>query len=82
MSDVRFENQGQEFGRPPVESGFDITGKLVSWGLVSSRAEAQYVMIGIIVLAFAGAAFFFFSLGGSGAPPPPPPNMAPAASYQ
>ena len=51
MSEMRFENQGEEFGRPPTESGVDFTGKLVKWGLVSSRQEAQYVLVGIAVLA-------------------------------
>lgn len=80
-SQVQFENQGQEFGKPPVESGPDFTSKLVSWGLVSSRQEAQYVMIGIAVLAIVVAVFFFARSAGGNAPPPPPPGLSPAASY-
>lgn len=79
---VQFENQGEEFGRPPVENGFDITGKLVSWGLVSSRQEAQYVMITVAVLALVAAFFLFTRSGGGGEAPPPPPNLAPEVSYR
>lgn len=81
-SGVQFENQGEEFGTPPQRSGgMDITGALVRAGLVSSEREAQYVLIGIGVVALVVVAYFFFS-GGSHAPPPPPPHMAPAGAYQ
>ncbi len=60
----------------------DITGKLVAWGLVSSRTEAQYVMIGIAALALVVAVFFFGrAVAGGDAPPPPPPNLAPQITY-
>ncbi len=74
--EVRFENQGEEFGTPPERSaGFDLSGKLMSWGLVSSRQEAQYVLIAIAVLALIGT---FFALRGSGGslPPPPPTSIS------
>ncbi|MBI5644716.1 hypothetical protein HY970_01325 [Candidatus Kaiserbacteria bacterium] len=68
MSDLQFDTPDNEFGRPPeAKPGFDITGKLVEWGLVSSRQEAQYVLIGVGVLALI-AAFFFMRSGGSSAP--------------
>ena len=81
---VQFQTDNQnEFGRPPRDTSADITGKMVAWGLVSTRTEAQYVMIGVAALAFVAAFFFFFtSVGGSSAPPPPPPGLAPQASYQ
>lgn len=74
MSDVRFENQGEEYGAPPQESsGFDLTGTMVQWGLVPSRTEAQYVLIGIAIVAFFVAVFFLFtSIGGHSTPPLPP----------
>lgn len=81
-SGVHFQDQGEEFGHPPTESGTDLTGKLVSWGLVSSRQEAQYVMIGVAVFAFIIAVFFFGrAVAGGDAPPPPPPNLAPQNIY-
>lgn len=72
-SGVRFEDQGNEFGRPPQPtSGFDLTGKLVEWGLVSSATEAQYVLVVIAALALLISAYFFFHSGGGSLPPPPP----------
>ena len=73
-SGVRFENQGEEFGRPPQEKeGFDILGKLVSWGLVSNRAEAQYVLMAVIVVALLIAVYFLYQAfaGGSDVPTQP-----------
>ncbi len=73
-SGVRFENQGEEFGRPPeVSEGFNLTGKLVEWGLVSSQAEAQYALIGVAAVALLASAFFLFGFGGGSDIPPPPP---------
>ena len=72
QGNVQFENQGDEFGRPPQRSGgFDITGKLVEWGLVSSLQEAQYVLMAVGVAALLIAGFFIFH-SGSNIPPPPP----------
>ena len=60
MADVEFnEDQADEFGRPPSRSSSDFTGKLIKWGLVSSRQEAEYVMIGIGI-AVAVLAFFVY----------------------
>ena len=71
---IQFSSDDQnEFKKPLQDTGTDFTSKLVSWGLVSSRDEAQYVLIGVAVLALAAAVFFFFSSGG-GTPPPPPVN--------
>ena len=71
---VQFENQGEEFGRPPqASSGFDLTGKLVQWGLVSNATEAQYALIGLAVIALLIAGFFLFGFGGGSNIPPPPP---------
>ncbi len=71
---MRFENQGDEFGAPPQRaSGFDLTGKLVEWGLVSDTQQAQYVLIGVAVLALLVTGYFFFGSSGGGSVPPPPP---------
>jgi hypothetical protein len=72
MTDLQFDNTENEFGRPPVASaGFDITGKLVGWGLVSTRQQAEYVLIGLGVLVLI-IAFFVYHGTGSSLPPPPP----------
>jgi len=79
--EVRFENQGEEFGAPPQASaGFDLTGKMIQWGLVSSRQEAEYALGGTAVVALLIAIYFFWSGFASEAPPPPPPNLAPNIS--
>lgn len=72
MTDLQFDTQSNEFGRPPAQqSGFDLSGKLVAWGLVSSRDEATYVLLAIGVLALGAAVFIFMSSSGSTPPPPP-----------
>jgi hypothetical protein len=72
MTDLQFDNQTNEFGRPPEASnGFDITGKLINWGFVSNRKEAEYVLIGVAVVALLAAFFFYKSSAGSLPPPPP-----------
>jgi len=72
---VHFDSQGDEYGAPPQRAaGFDLTGKLVTWGLVSTPQEAQYVLIGIAVLAVVIAGYLLIgSVSGGGHLPPPPP---------
>ncbi|MDO8514756.1 MAG: hypothetical protein Q7S50_04385 [bacterium] len=74
MSEMQFQTDDQnEFGRPPVASGgFDFSGKLVAWGLVSSRKEAEYVLIGIGVIALIVAIFVYMSSSGSSNVPTTP----------
>jgi len=72
MSDLQFENQNNEFGRPPEEAaGFDLSGKLISWGIVNNRKEAEYALMAMAVFALVVAVYFFFSSSGSTPPPPP-----------
>lgn len=61
MGDLRFDSdQQEEFGRPAGNTpGGDLTGKLIAWGVVSSRQQAEYVMIGLAVL-IAVIAFFVY----------------------
>ena len=61
MGEMQFQTDDQnEFGRPPQQSaGADLTGKLVTWGLVSNRQQAEYMMIGLAVL-IAVIAFFVY----------------------
>lgn len=69
MNNIQFDTPDNEFGQPQREAaGFDLTGKLIAWGLVSSRKEAQYVLIAVAVLALVGA---FILLRSGGAEPPP-----------
>ena len=66
MSDMQFDqDNATEFGTPPsVSSGSGMAGMLIKWGLVSSEQEAQYVLVGVAVVAlvlmffFLKAAFF------------------------
>ena len=71
---VQFSSEGDDYGAAPQRSeGFDLTGKLVNWGLVSSREEAQYVLIAVAVIAILVAGYLVIhSLGGNSAPPPIP----------
>jgi hypothetical protein len=73
MADIQFETNPNEFGAPPrEEGGWDLTGQIVSLGLAQTREQAEYVLIGVGLIALAIGAFFFFSGGGSSVPPPPP----------
>ena len=65
MSDLQFDTGQNEFGRPPEQaSSFDLSGKLIQWGLVSNKQEASYVLIAVAVLALIGAYFLYSSLSG------------------
>ena len=74
MSEMRFqEDQANEFGRPPVASGgFDISGKLITWGIASSRQQAEYILIAIGGIIFVIAVFVFMSNSGSSDVPTTP----------
>ena len=63
MSDVQFDSDNQnEFGAPPVSSGGDFTGALIRWGLVSSRQAAEYVLVGVAVVAIVAAVIAYWYL--------------------
>lgn len=66
MGDLRFDtDQQEEFGRPAGRpSGSDFAGKLVAWGLVSNRQQAEYVMIGLAILIAVVAFFVYRSTSG------------------
>lgn len=62
MSDLQFNTGTDDFARPAAPaSSFDLAGKLVEWGFVSSRQEASYVLIAVVVLILLGSIFFFRS---------------------
>jgi hypothetical protein len=66
MSEVVFENQGEEFGRPPSRAaGFDLTGILVRRGVAPDRTHAEYILIGLAIAAVVLGAFVWFSQGSS-----------------
>lgn len=71
MSDIEFNTNPDEFGRPPQAApSTDITGKLVEWGLAGDRKQAEYVLIAAAVLVLLLAFVAYRSLsGGSDAPP-------------
>ncbi len=52
MSEMHFEDQGDEFSRPREDAaGFDMTALLIKWGIASSRQQAEYALIGIAIFA-------------------------------
>jgi phosphate starvation-inducible membrane PsiE len=59
MGDVQFDqDNANEFGAPPtVSSDSGMTAMLIKWGLVSTEQEAQYVLIGVAVVALVLAFF-------------------------
>jgi len=66
MSEMQFQTDDQnEFGRPPASSGgFDLSGMLIKWGVVSSPQQAEYVLMAVGLLCLVGAGYFFWSDGG------------------
>jgi hypothetical protein len=70
---IKFDTPADEFGRPPQQSaGSDITGKLIQWGFVSTRQEAQYALVGVAVVALILAYFLYGKLGGGSSVPTEP----------
>ena len=60
MGDLRFDSEGDEFARPASEnSKSDLTGMFITWGLVSNRQQAEYLMIALAIL-IAVIAFFVY----------------------
>jgi len=66
MGDLRFDTDQQEEFGPPASRPFggDLTGKLIAWGLVSNRRQAEYLMIGFAVLIAVIAFFVYRSTSG------------------
>lgn len=63
MGNIQFEDSTEEFGPPPTQSSGganDLTGTLVKWGLAANRAQAQSVMVGIIIAVWVVIGLIFF----------------------
>ncbi len=61
MSEIRFEDTTDEFGRPPEQAaGFDFTGLLIKWGIASSRQQAEYILIAVGVFCLLVIAYTFW----------------------
>ena len=74
MGDIQFNDGTQEFGPPPSTQhtgSTDLTGKIVTWGLASSRQQAQTILIVVLVVALLGIAYFMFFTGDSEVPSTP-----------
>ena len=70
---IKFDTPADEFGRPPQQSaGTDLTGKLILWGFVSNRQQAQYVLAGVAVLAVILAYFLYGAFSGGSSVPSTP----------
>ena len=61
-NNMSFESDNaSEFVRTtPLSSSTDITGKLVSWGVVKNRRQAEYLEIAIALAAVGLAAVVYF----------------------
>lgn len=71
MADMQFEaDQQNEFGRPPTYESAGITGKMVSWGLAKDRKQAEYILIGIVVVVLLIAVWLYANSGGDVADTP------------
>ena len=72
MSEMRFEDQQNEFVRSPSAGGFDLSAMLIKWGLASSRQQAEYVLVGIGIIVLAVAVFVYMSGSGTSDVPTTP----------
>ena len=60
MSEVSFEDQGDNFGRPSkFLEAFDLGALLIKWRIASTRQQAQYILIGVILVAIMLAFFVY-----------------------
>jgi hypothetical protein len=67
MSDVQYDSGGEEFARPfqTPEQKASWTDSLVAKGFVRDRAHAEYVLIGVCIVAIVVAFLFFRFTGGA-----------------
>ena len=63
MGEVSYDSDNSdEFGKPAGGlTSTDFTGKLIEWGLVSSRQQAEYVMICIAVAVVIVAILVYYA---------------------
>jgi hypothetical protein len=62
MSEVSFEDQGDTSGRlPKFLETFDLGALLIKWRIASTRQQAQYILIGMILVAIV-LTFFVYHL--------------------
>ena len=52
--------------------GADFTGKLIKWGFVSTRQEAQYALIGVAIVVLVLAYVLYGRLSGGSSVPTEP----------
>ena len=76
MTDVQFTEEATLTSRPALANkGSGMAGWIVRQGWVKDQAQAEYLLIGIIVVAFATTALvLFFGMAG---PNPAPPAINP-----
>jgi len=73
MADMQFnsdqQNEFSEYARPQSQ-GFDLTGKLIQWGIVADRKQGEYILIGVLVIVLV-LAFFIYRWGAGSSLPVP-----------
>lgn len=71
--EIKFDTTADEFGRPPQrDSGVDLAGKIIGWGLAKNRQQAQYVLVGVTIAALIVAYFIYHSFSGGSSVPTAP----------
>lgn len=77
MGDIKFQgDSGYDFARRSIQSA-GITGKLIRWGIAKNQKQAEYIQIGVIIVALIVT---YFAMRGdpSGGPAAPlPAGVAP-----
>jgi hypothetical protein len=62
MSEVSFEDRGDTFSRlPKFLETFDLGALLIKWRIASTQQQAQYILIGVALVAIV-LAFFIYNL--------------------
>ncbi|MBM3261556.1 hypothetical protein FJY93_04000 [Candidatus Kaiserbacteria bacterium] len=59
MSEIQYESQTGGLTKIPyTPKEPDLIDRLIGWGFVSTQKQAEYVLLGVVVLALLVAAYF------------------------
>ncbi len=76
MTDIQFDTEN-EFARPAAQSAGPkgLTKLVMKWGLAKDEKTAQYVLLGIAIVAILITLWLLFGQGGGSSAPVIPPGV-------
>lgn len=85
MKGIQFDGE-QEFARPIIQKSHGLSVLIQKWGLARSDRQAQYILLGVMVVAIVISIFITVSFGSASKPlpwqPPPPGDIPQSISSQ